>query len=156
MGACSPRSHQRKGRAGQEPPKPGLGVPAPLHQDRCTRRGSRLAAPVSSQPAPPDAPGRASHPASYPCAHSPGQGRGGGLGIPGGRPGRVYPWGPLRQRAPKGCAQPKYYIESPSWVEKGSWGCNDAPCSEPHPSGRTVMLRIPSALASHAFYSVPC
>lgn len=81
---------------------------------------------------------------------------GGGLGIPGGRPGRVYPWGLLRQRAPKGCAQPKYYIESPSWVEKGSWGCNDAPCSEPHPSGRTVMLRIPSALASHAFYSVPC
>lgn len=29
-------------------------------------------------------------------------------------------------------------------------------CSEPHPSSRTAMLRIPSALASHAFYSVPC
>lgn len=71
-GCLVPPSHQRKGRAGQEPPKPGLGVPAPLRRDRCTHRGSRLAAPVSSQPAPPDAPGCASRPASHPCAHSPG------------------------------------------------------------------------------------
>ncbi|NXK20550.1 KSR2 Kinase, partial [Arenaria interpres] len=36
-----------------------------------------------------------------------------------------------------------------------SLGCSDAPCSEPHPPGQTVVLRIPLTLPSHAFSLSP-
>ncbi|NXU31400.1 KSR2 Kinase, partial [Thalassarche chlororhynchos] len=133
--------------------RPSVGAPAPAMALVC----QGLAAPASSQPTAPmtcvpyrflslcPQPGRAAWESRvFPSASCRTAGIQEGL-----------PMGPLRQRAPRGCTQPNYYIKSSFWVEKRSPVCSDAPCSELHPFGRTVMLRIPFALASHTFFSVP-
>ncbi|KAF1577848.1 UNVERIFIED_CONTAM: Kinase suppressor of Ras 2, partial [Eudyptes pachyrhynchus] len=143
-----PLQPAEKERSWAAPLRQGLGVPAPLHQGRCTHRGSRLpracslcVLPASSPDAPTTCipyrflflcpqPGRAVWESRvFPSAS---------CRIAGIREG--LPMGPLRQRVPRGCAQPKCYIKSSFWVEKGSPVCSDASCSEPHPFGLDASL----------------